>query len=310
MDRGERISLIMKLGSRLAEMTTPDRNLTLRQFGCPAGWQHDEQSDYEYAIEELEGGDDGLLLDIHTHFFPDETPFGASSEDGLRGPWEAGAFRLFLSHTSNNRKRAGLLRKVLSRWGVDTFVAHDTIEPTREWQDEIERALRTCDALCALLTSDFVESRWCDQEVGFAFARSILVVPLKVDTDPHGFIGKYQALSVTDGATAASVADLLYTALAKHPLTSNAMAPAIVRRFEASKSFDVARSNFKLIEGITKQAWSATMLEQVERAASENKRISRSKLPDGRSVSEAAVELVKEIKGVSEPLPADADIPF
>jgi len=36
---------------------------------------------------------------------------------------------------------------------IDSFVAHTTSEPTREWVEEIEKALRTCDALVALITS-------------------------------------------------------------------------------------------------------------------------------------------------------------
>jgi TIR domain len=309
MDRGERISLIMKLASRLDGMSPPDRDLTLRQFGYPTEYQPEEQTDYEFAIQELEREDDGTLLELHSHLYPDDTLAETTSDEGQRGPWEAGAFRLFLSHTSGNRKRAGLLRKALTPWGVDTFVAHDAIEPTREWQDEIERALRTCDALCALLTSDFAESRWCDQEVGFAFARSILIVPLKIDADPHGFIGKYQALSVPVGATGSGVADLLYVSLSKNQLTADAMAPVIVRRFEGSDSFDEARAAFALLREIPGPAWSATMIERVERAIKENDQIFNGNLPGGRSISEAAAELIREIKG-PEPPPPNDDIPF
>ncbi len=95
---------------------------------------------------------------------------------------------------------------VMEQWGVDTFVAHDDIEPTREWQDAIEAALRTCDALCALMTSDFIESKWCDQEVGFAIARRKLVVAVKLGTDPYGFIAKYQAVISGEGEILYAVA--------------------------------------------------------------------------------------------------------
>ena len=300
----------MKLGSYLAGMSTPDRNLTLRQFGFPTNHQAAGESSYEYAIQELESAEDGALLELHSHLYPDDAPIENVSDDGLRGPWEAGAFRLFLSHTSDNRQRAGVLREALTPWGVDTFVAHDAIEPTREWQDEIERALRTCDALCALLTADFAESRWCDQEVGFAFARSILILPLKVEADPHGFIGKYQALSIPQGATYSAVADLLYTALAKNSLTAEAMAPVVVRRFEGSHGFDAARAAFALLREIPRLAWSATMIEQVERAVKENDQIYYGNLPGGRPISEAANELIREVRGEPEVPAKDDDILF
>lgn len=101
-----------------------------------------------------------------------------------------GTFRLFISHTHQHRERAARLRNHLRTWGVHCFVAHDDIKPTDEWEHEIQIALGTCHALCALMTSDFVESKWCDQEIGCAVARAILVVPLKLGADPHGFIGK------------------------------------------------------------------------------------------------------------------------
>ena len=47
----------------------------------------------------------------------------------------------------------------------------------------------------ALLTKEFHESDWTDQEVGYALGRGVPVVPVKRGRDPYGFIGKFQALS-------------------------------------------------------------------------------------------------------------------
>ena len=80
---------------------------------------------------------------------------------------------------------------MLETRGIHCFVAHIDIEPTREWQDEIESALETCDALAAYLTPDFVISRWCDQEVGFCVGRALPILPIRMGVDPHGFIAKY-----------------------------------------------------------------------------------------------------------------------
>ena len=44
-------------------------------------------------------------------------------------------FRLFLSHTHPHRREVGLLSSALSAHGVAAFVAHDAIQPTKEWQD-------------------------------------------------------------------------------------------------------------------------------------------------------------------------------
>lgn len=111
--------------------------------------------------------------------------------------WQPGFFRLFISHTSASKTSAHNLKNSLAKHQVASFVAHDDIEPTKEWQAEIERALRTADAMTAIVTPDFIQSKWCDQEVGIAFGRGKLVIPLRKGADPHGFLGKYQGLQTT-----------------------------------------------------------------------------------------------------------------
>jgi TIR domain len=78
--------------------------------------------------------------------------------------WRQGFFRLFISNTSANKISAHNLKASLANYQVAAFVAHDDIEPTTEWQAEIELALRTMHALTAITTPDFIESRWCDQK--------------------------------------------------------------------------------------------------------------------------------------------------
>ena len=121
--------------------------------------------------------------------------------------------------TAITKQRAAKLSERLARYGVHAFVAHEDIEPTKEWQIEIERALRSCDALCAFLTPEFVESKWCDQEVGFVVEARKLVVPLRMGADPHGFIGKYQGATVVDGVTITGVCELVIQILLSSPLT-------------------------------------------------------------------------------------------
>src|SRR5208283_1859713 len=75
------------------------------------------------------------------------------------------------------------------------FVAHEDIHPTTEWQNEIENALFSMDAFVALMTQEFHDSLWTDQEVGVAFGRGVPIIAVKLGRDPYGFIGKFQALS-------------------------------------------------------------------------------------------------------------------
>ncbi|WP_295986505.1 toll/interleukin-1 receptor domain-containing protein [uncultured Variovorax sp.] len=104
------------------------------------------------------------------------------------------AFRLFISHVSKDKQIATRLKGALAAYDIAGFVAHEDIHPTLAWQDEIERALVTMDALIAVHTVGFSASMWCQQEVGFALGRGTKVISFKMGEDPTGFIGKHQAL--------------------------------------------------------------------------------------------------------------------
>jgi hypothetical protein len=162
--------------------------------------------------------------------------------------WQPGCFRLFISHTAAHKESAHRLKEGLAQYHVAAFVAHDDIEPAKEWEAEIERALRTTDALAAIITADFVASRWCDQEVGYALGRGKLVLPLCKDAlIPHGFLGKYQGCKA-QGMLAVDVAEMVYNLLLNNELTSRRMTDAIVDRMATSPTFDTTRRTMKLLE--------------------------------------------------------------
>jgi hypothetical protein len=320
---GERITTIKRVAAALAEEPWADLNLTLRQFGFPT----DQDGDflpppYEYVMGCLEEkASDPDLLALQDHVFPG-VGAGPRAEDSSGGPWTEGSFRLFVSHTHSHQAFAGSLREALLRWGVDAFVAHDRIEPSQEWQAEIESALNTCDALTAVLTKDFVESRWCDQEVGFCIARGILIVPLSlyIDpdgyVDPHGFIGKYQRMNAIESEEPLPVAGRLFDLLAAHDLTADKMTHQVALRYAASFSFDNARENFERLVTIPKEHWNEEMAEIVEGAAARNSQIQYARTRIGESMPEAATRHVDEMldrdQASSDDIPflPDDDIPF
>jgi TIR domain len=109
--------------------------------------------------------------------------------------WGDGSrFRLFVSHISKNKDKATRLRDCLTPYGIAAFVAHEDIEPTLEWQTQIERALHAMDAFLAMHTRGFAASNWTQQEVGFAVAKDVKIISLEMGEIPTGFISKQQAL--------------------------------------------------------------------------------------------------------------------
>ena len=107
---------------------------------------------------------------------------------------ETDQLKLFVSHISKDKDKATRLRDCLTPLGVCAFVAHEDIEPTKSWRDEIIRALSTMDAFLSIHTSGFSKSFWTQQEVGFAIARGVKRIAFKMGEDPTGFLSAQQAL--------------------------------------------------------------------------------------------------------------------
>lgn len=114
--------------------------------------------------------------------------------DSVTRIWGDSGFRVFLSHKAEVGRQAADLKERLGVFGITAFVAHADIRPTRAWQAEIENALHSMDAFVALMTDGFHDSDWTDQEVGFALARGVPVIAVRLGLDPYGFLGKFQAL--------------------------------------------------------------------------------------------------------------------
>lgn len=153
-------------------------------------------------------------------------------------PSQQDSFRLFISHKDDNKKFANELKKALEVFGISSFVAHEDIEPSTEWQNEIEKALFSMDSLLALLSTGFAASVWTNQEVGVAFGRGIFILSVKAGEDPKGFVGKFQALrpknnSINDLAT--QIAEQLM----KNPRTSEKMNSTYIHALSKCESFDM-----------------------------------------------------------------------
>jgi len=163
----------------------------------------------------------------------------APSDVEVRRLWPENRFRLFLSHVSKHKIAVSKLKGELELHGVAPFVAHEDIEPTFEWEHEIELALRSMHALVALITPDFHGSSWTDQEVGWAFGRGLLVVPVRLGCDPYGLLGKVQGVSgslAQPGMLASAIVD----ALLANNQTHGEMRRTVVSAFAGATSLSMA----------------------------------------------------------------------
>jgi hypothetical protein len=281
----ERIPLLKKLAQALADLNDWEEiDLVLSEHSIDTS--HGTRSDaYRWVLSKLKTwADDDTLLELERYFAPSgETSATPPVLTDDAGVWKANRFRLFISHTHLNAAFAGKIKARLGRYLIDSFVAHADLKPSVEWQGTIEKSLLSCQAAVALVTPDFHDSQWCDQEIGYCLARGILVVPIMRGAAPRGFLGKYQAMQVKESQSALFVADRLFEVLATRPETQAHMAASIVQRYAKSESFESTRESYALLRQLPKEAWTMALIAKAELAANSNEQISKAYTRGGKA---------------------------
>lgn len=203
---------------------------------------HNEQNEFiEEVFLEMEVAEDhewrkesGLLVAGKRVVPPDAT----------KRIWGDDGFRVFLSHKSEVKKETAEIKDGLRLFGISCFVAHEDIHPTKAWQDEIENALASMDGFVALMTDSFHDSDWTDQEVGYAVARGVPIIAVRLGKDPYGFIGKFQALSSTWLAAVEDIVKIL--------IKNDQILSAYIQALRNCPSWDSGNTLAKVLPGIEK----------------------------------------------------------
>lgn len=246
LDPSQRVRLIKEIVRRLSSEEWPLIDVTLRQFSLPwsDGWQGNRDS---YVAAMVEKAADNVLVSLARH-----AGFELEEEPPRIDPafWRQGYLRVFVSHLAEHRDVAAALQEHLAALGISGFVAHNDIEPTTEWQTEIEMALATADCLIALLHPGFHASKWTDQEVGYAMGRHLPVFSVRLGEDPYGFIGRFQAFQGGEKSPNL-LAREIFDVLVKHKQTRRRLAEALVQRLEVAHSFADAKTSIALLENAT-----------------------------------------------------------
>ena len=164
------------------------------------------------------------------------------SNESIKRIWAGDGFRLFLSHKVSAKRETAELKERLALFGFSAFVAHEDIHPTKAWQDEIENALASMDGFVALMTRDFHDSDWTDQEVGYALARGVPLLTVRLGQDPYGFIGKFQAVSSEWQTAAVDIARVL--------IRHDRVFSAFIHALRQCPSWDSANILAKALPGI------------------------------------------------------------
>jgi len=192
--------------------------------------------------------------------------------DATERLWVKGQLKVFLSHRAEHKEQATELKKSFAYIGVSAFVAHEDIEPTKAWLDEIELALSTQDVCVALLTEGFNNSNWTDQEIGISIGRGVPIVAVRLGQDPYGFIGKFQAVSGI-GKENDQLTDELVLAFLANKRLYQRMTASLVQSFETVKGYTMANRIMYLIRILP--SLSDDLIQRLENAPNTNSNVKR-----------------------------------
>jgi len=159
------------------------------------------------------------------------------------------SLRIFLSYSSEDKILAGKIKDYLEQFHVRVFLAHEDIEPTKEWQEEILHNLNDCDVFLPLLTQNFIKSKWTSQEVGIAFANNKTIISLQVDITPFGFIAREQGLPINEVIGEFSYKDIIETISKKNILKEN-LKDCIIQSLVKVGNYDSGEKKLEFLENL------------------------------------------------------------
>jgi len=259
-----------EIANRLSGESWALIDLTLKQFNLPTSnsWSGEDSA---YVMRMIEKAPDATVIELSQHLGFDLNVSRASNIEP--DFWDDGMFRLFISHLAANKKTAASIQSALRYFGISSFVAHNDIMPTTEWEDQIELALSTCDALIALLYDKFHESNWTDQEIGFAMGRGVPACSVLFGQRPYGFIGRFQAFN-GNSKSVDVLAKEIFDAFRKNKQTQSRMSGILIRQFEESNTFAQAKDRIGYLEEL--DVWETSFSNRVLAANDNNTQVSGS----------------------------------
>lgn len=227
--------LVLSVVDRLNDndLDFPPANLILRTYGLETlSGDFDGPSMHDV----VSAATDEQLVEI-AEYFELETPDDAMPKSRVSTVGAARPLFIFGSHLTAHKVLVGGVREHLLHYGVDLFVAHDTIEHDKLWQEEIEKALDRADAGLVFVHPGLRDSDWCDQEIGWLQGRHVPVMALKFDANPYGFFAKHQAQPVRPGTPGGAIAEMIVDRVAARSELAVSFAASLVAAMSSSPSF-------------------------------------------------------------------------
>jgi hypothetical protein len=149
--------------------------------------------------------------------------------------------KTFISYVAHAKQKrlAGRIKRYLDKYAFNCFLAHEDIPPLSHWPRRLQKNLDECDLFLAVLTTEYNESFYCQQELGYACHRKIEVLPILVSALPVGIIYDVQGIHLNPKTLVASCRKIV-----RHVATIESLSEPVVsemiNEFGEAGSFDQA----------------------------------------------------------------------
>ena len=106
-------------------------------------------------------------------------------------------YRAFICYASEDLALAEMVRDALTEVGIVGWLDKRRIKGGSDFTTEIREAILSAHLFVPILTEKAHSRPWVHQEIGFAHALNVPVLPIAVGLDPAGLIRHLQAVSVS-----------------------------------------------------------------------------------------------------------------
>lgn len=175
---------------------------------------------------------------------------------------------VFVSHSNSEKEIATDLKQKLQDPNMRVFLAHDDIDGGEDWMKEIYEHINECDVFVILLSKEYHQANFTDQETGIAYTMNKPMIPISLDgTKPYGFMSKYQStntiLPFSDDKII-EIKNLIYA----HTKQGQQIIDNLIDQLANATSFVNANALVKLVFSFTK--FSKTQINKIAKAFLEN----------------------------------------
>lgn len=111
--------------------------------------------------------------------------------------------KVFISYSSQDYKEAKKIYNMFKCGEIDCFLAQHNLKGGNKWEPIIFQKLINSNFFILILSNNFLNSTWCNQEASIAFLQyeinDAALIPIKIDnTEPYGIFQGVQRVSYED----------------------------------------------------------------------------------------------------------------